>query len=149
MSTDPQHADQTVLIAVLSHDNEVLLQQTGGTQKWQPVRLDVEPGSSSVAALLQLRQQSRLARSARIGRVIGRVGTDPSDRQLAAHSTSSLYILRVDAAAFSAHNSSQIRWWPISEVSTDQFNTFPSELGKFLEGYVGGWIPDGTITLDS
>jgi hypothetical protein len=148
VSTDPQHADQTVLIAVLSRDNEVLLQQTGDNQRWQPIRLDIAPGSSSLAALLQLRRQSRLAKSARIGRVIGRV-TAPPDRRQAAHLASLLYILRVNEATFSANGPSQIRWWPISEVSENQFNFFPNELGNFLEGYVGGWIPDGTITLDS
>lgn len=146
MSTDPQHADRTVLVAVLSRDNEVLLQRTRETEKWQPVRLNIEPGSSSVAALLQLRRQSRFAKSARIGRTIGRVSATPSDTREAA--TSSLYILRINSATFSVNIPSQVEWWPISEVSAEQFNAFPKELGIFLQGYVDGWIPDGTITLD-
>ncbi|MCX4758743.1 hypothetical protein [Kitasatospora purpeofusca] len=40
-------------------------------------------------------------------------------------------------------------WWPIGRLGGPGVATFPLELGVLLEGYVGGWIPDGMITLDA
>ncbi|MER6503296.1 hypothetical protein ABT218_29055 [Streptomyces sp. NPDC001455] len=49
----------------------------------------------------------------------------------------------VDADWFSP----RARWWSISEIGS--MDVFPLELDVLMTGYVGGWIPDGPITLDA
>ncbi|MFE7113826.1 hypothetical protein ACFU99_00140 [Streptomyces sp. NPDC057654] len=39
------------------------------------------------------------------------------------------------------------RWWPITDVVAADL--FPRELGTLMTGYVEGWIPDGSITLEA
>lgn len=34
-------------------------------------------------------------------------------------------------------------------MDVDSAVVFPKELGVLMAGYVGGWIPDGPITLDA
>lgn len=39
-------------------------------------------------------------------------------------------------------------WLPYTQVPACSLALGAAELGLFLEGYVGGWIPDGWITLE-
>lgn len=39
-------------------------------------------------------------------------------------------------------------WLPYAQVAELALGLGIAELGLFLEGYVGGWIPDGRITLE-
>ncbi|MFD0378041.1 hypothetical protein [Streptomyces sp. NPDC127112] len=54
---------------------------------------------------------------------------------------------RTPSALRSVQGEAEVYWLPYGEVAAAVAHLGIPDLDLFLEGYVGGWIPDGSITL--
>ncbi|TGG84623.1 hypothetical protein [Streptomyces albus] len=139
-------------LAVVDHQERVLLCRPHGERTWLPVKasvLCVRTSKLSVIHVLDpLFSHWFLAATPVIGRFNPVADRDcQSDSMrifVVRHRRMRTISLR---ARTRASPDADLVWHPLSDVEDEQFNVNPRELGPFLRGYLEGWIPDGVITL--
>lgn len=139
-------------LAVIDHQERVLLCRPRGEPTWQPVKagvLCVRPSALSVIHVLDpLFSHWFLAATPVIGRFI-----PVTDRDCRSGSMRIFVVrhhrMRTISLRARTRTSPDVDfvWHPLSDVEDEQFDVHPRELGPFLRGYLEGWIPDGVITL--
>lgn len=135
---------RTLLIVLLSYDRRtILLERRPGQTVWWPLRVDVPPHDSYARAVHRWQRLWGRRSAMRRGSVTGRLSTGTALGRCD-YLVVILKLSREEAPEVFSHFG---RWWPITEV--DPASAFPQELGTLLAGYVEGWIPDGSITLDA
>ncbi|MEV8389784.1 MULTISPECIES: hypothetical protein [unclassified Streptomyces] len=146
MSTLPSGVQRVALVVLLSRDSRtVLLDRRTGETAWCPLRLDVSETSSYMGTVRRwLRRQSALP-EVRLGYVTGHLAMTEDTAAGTMDKDYCVMILKLAGSADAELLSPSARWWPIEQLGRA---VFPQELGVLIEGYVGGWIPDGPITLD-
>nr|WSZ96553.1 hypothetical protein OH820_13555 [Streptomyces sp. NBC_00857] len=145
MSTLSSGVQRIALVVPLSWDSRtVLLDRRMGETAWWPLRLDVSQTGSYMRTVRRwLRQQPALPEVC-LGYVTGHL-TVPDTASGTVKRDYRVVILKLTRSADAELLSPSARWWPIEQLGQA---AFPRELGALMEGYVGGWIPDGPITLD-
>ncbi|MBE8473873.1 hypothetical protein [Streptomyces justiciae] len=152
MRTASRKNSRRTALAVIDHEERVLLCRVHGDFSWRPVTarvIRIQPSRFAVIHVLDsLFSHWFLARTPVIGRyhpLAERDGRDEStDIFVARHS-------RIRSISLRARSRSVVdtdyAWHPLSAVEDEAFDVCPRELGPFLRGYLEGWIPDGVITL--
>ncbi|MFD4698301.1 hypothetical protein [Streptomyces niveus] len=146
MSTLPSGVQRIALVVLLSWDSRtVLLDRRTGRTAWWPLCLDVSKTSSYMGTAHRwLRQQSALPEAC-LGDVTGHLTLTDNTASGTIERDYCVVILKLTGSADAELLSPSARWWPIEQLGQA---AFPQELGALMEGYVGGWIPDGPVTLD-
>ncbi|MEU8512043.1 hypothetical protein AB0C76_10690 [Kitasatospora sp. NPDC048722] len=136
-----------LLVVVMAHDRRVLLHRESGDSRWWPLRFAVAPGESFLAALQEVRRRDPALGAGLVGPVVARLRREAVVEGRPVCQEFRLFIVKLSPAIGLAGVEGGV-WWPVERLTGLKSSTFPLELGVLLEGYVGGWIPDGVITLD-
>ncbi|MFE0641226.1 hypothetical protein ACFW2Y_06385 [Streptomyces sp. NPDC058877] len=139
-----QKVRRTLLVVLLSHDSRtILLERQPGRSVWWPLRVDVPPHRSYARTAHRWQRRHGRRAGMRRGSVTGvltvRTSTGCFEYRL--------IIIKLARSEAAEVFSPSARWWPIADVVAADL--FPRELGILMTGYVEGWIPDGSITLEA
>lgn len=149
---DDAHSDRrdvVRLVVIDSPRHQLLLipSESDDEDGWTLPRVPIRPGETiRRAASRHLRRTVHLP-PLRISPLIGRLS-----RTDAAEGVQYVVVVRPVAESWPPAVRFAIApeacWWTTAELRSDRAQVEPAELLDFMDGYWGGWLPDGEISLE-
>lgn len=122
-----------------------LLRPSPDGSAWTVPRVPLRPRETCQRAVLRYLQRYPGLPPVRISPLVGhhRVGPAPGTREY-------VVLLRAENDSWgpTAPLGPRARWWSLDELAHRRTAVEPASLPLFMDGYWGGWLPDGEISLD-
>ena len=116
---------------------------------WTPARTRIQGDGNYESAALKLARQLVPSHIAihRLALVVGHGWASPPKPGSGSRAEARV-LLAITPEASLGRTHPHERWFSQQELLSPQIKVRPSEVVTFIDGYWGGWLPDGRITLD-
>lgn len=149
---DDAHSDRrdvVRLVVIDSPRHQLLLipSESDDEDGWTLPRVPIRPGET-----IRRAASRHLRRTVHLPRFVSRLSSvaSPARTPRRAFSTSSWCApsRKAGHAAVRFAIAPEACWWTTAELRSDRAQVEPAELLDFMDGYWGGWLPDGEISLE-
>ena len=149
---DPRFRRLASLVAIDADERVALLPCADAGSPWTLPRCPVRARETYVEAAVRLADCCFADRVVRWGAVLGRRWAPPPLGAPLVRVEEHLFLLRTDVSPTSPITArspgTAARWAPRSRVDDLLREGYRDTTATLIDGYLGGWLPDGPITLD-